>query len=157
MNMKLISTGKTFLLKDLTCWLKMSPKLNQQFSRFFVGGLVAVFIDWSTYFLLARFGGIEPTVSKVISFIVGSIFAFYYNGMISFQSNLGKTQFIRHISLYTFSMFLNVATFNSAMKIAPDFLGSTSIISLFLATSVSMFLNSFGMRNWVFRDKEISK
>ncbi len=135
----------------------MSSKLSHQFSRFFVGGLVAVSLDWGTYLLLVQFGGIEPNVSKVVSFIVGTVFAFYYNGMISFQSNLGKTQFIRHISLYTFSMFLNVATFNSAMKTAPVFLGSTSFISLTLATSVSMFLNFFGMRSWVFRDKEISK
>lgn len=135
----------------------MSSKLSLQFSRFFVGGLVAVSLDWGTYLLLAQLGGLEPNVSKVISFIVGTIFAFYYNGVISFQSNLGKTQFIRHISLYTFSMILNVATFNSVMKTAPVFFGSTSIISLTLATSVSMFLNFFGMRSWVFRDKEFSK
>ena len=135
----------------------MSTKLSRQFSFFFVGGLVAVFLDWGGYYLLTQLCGLESNVSKVTSFIVGTIFAFYYNGMISFQSNLGKTQFIRHISLYTFSMFINVATFNSAMKIAPVFLGSTSVISLTLATSVSMFLNFFGMRSWVFRDKEFSQ
>ncbi len=156
MNMKPTSTGKTFLLKDLTCWLKMSPKLSQQFSRFFVGGLAAVSIDWSTYLLLARFGGIEPTVSKVISFIVGSIFAFYYNGVISFQSNLGKARFIRHVSLYTCSMFINMAVFNSAMKANPVFLDSPSFLSLVLATSISMLVNFYGMRNWVFRVKDYS-
>jgi putative flippase GtrA len=135
----------------------MSPKLNHQFSRFFVGGLIAVSLDWGAYLFLTQLSGIQPNVSKVIGFIVGTIFAFYYNGMISFQSNLGKTRFIRHISLYTFSMLINVATFNSAMKIAPLFLGSTSIISLTLATSVSMFLNFFGMRSWVFRDEEFSQ
>jgi len=134
----------------------MSPKLNQQFSRFFVGGLVAVFIDWSTYFLLARFGGIEPTVSKVISFIVGSIFAFYYNGMISFQSNLRKSRFIRHMSLYTCSMLINLAVFHSTIKATPVFLNSFSFLSLALATSISMLVNFYGMRNWVFRVKDFS-
>jgi putative flippase GtrA len=135
----------------------MPPKLSNQFSRFFVGGLVSVSIDWSTYFLLTRFGEIELTVSKVISFIVGTIFAFYYNGVVSFQSNLGKARFMRHLSLYTFSMFINMAVFNSAMKATPVFLGSSSFVSLALATSVSMLINFFGMRSWVFRDKEISK
>ena len=134
----------------------MSPKLRQQFTRFFVGGLVAVSIDWSTYFLLTRFGGIEPTFSKVISFIVGTMFAFYYNGVISFQSNLGKARFRRHMSLYTCSMFINMAVFNSAMKVAPVFLDSSSFLSLILATSISMLLNFYGMRNWVFRVKEYS-
>jgi len=135
----------------------MSPKLSHQFSRFFVGGLVAVSIDWSTYFLLTRFGGVEPTVSKVISFIVGTIFAFYYNGVISFQSNLSKARFIRHISLYTLSMLINMAVFNSAMKAAPAFLVSTSFVSLALATSISMLTNFFGMRSWVFHVQEYSK
>jgi putative flippase GtrA len=66
----------------------MSSKFVQQFSRSFVGGLVAVALDGGTYFLLAQFVGINPNVSKVFSFIVGTIFAFYYNGMVSFQSNL---------------------------------------------------------------------
>lgn len=157
MNMKLISTGKTFLFKDPTYWLKMTSRLSYQFSRFFIGGLVAVTIDWGTYFLLICFGGIGPTVSKLISFILGTIFAFYYNGLVSFQSNLGKNRFIRHVSLYTFSMFINMAVFNSAMKAAPVFLGSTSFVSLALATSTSMLINFFGMRCWVFRVKKDSK
>jgi putative flippase GtrA len=135
----------------------MSPKLSHQFSRFFVGGLVAVSIDWSTYFLLTRFGGVEPTVSKVISFIVGTIFAFYYNGVISFQSNLSKARFIRHISLYTLSMLINMAVFKPAMKADPAFLVSTSFVSLALATSISMLTNFFGMRSWVFHVQEYSK
>ena len=118
---------------------------------------MSVSIDWSTYFLLTRFGGIEPTVSKVISFTVGTIFAFYYNGIVSFQSNLGKARFMRHVSLYTFSMFINMAVFNFAMKDTPVFLGSSSFVSLALATSISMLMNFFGMRSWVFRVKEYSK
>jgi len=157
MNMKLTDTGKTYLSKDLTCWLKMSSKLSYQFSRFFVGGLVAVSLDWGTYFLLTRFGDVEPIVSKITSFIVGTIFSFYYNGVISFQSNLSRTQFIRHVILYTCTMFVHVVVFNWSIKEAPALVGSTSFISLALATSVSMFLNFFGMRSWVFRVKGFSK
>jgi putative flippase GtrA len=64
---------------------------------------------------------------------------------------------MRHIDLYTFSMLINVAIFNHAIKSVAVFLGSTSIIRLTLATSVSMFMNFFGMHSWVFRDKESSK
>jgi putative flippase GtrA len=134
----------------------MSSKLSFQFSRFFVGGGVAVSLDLGIYFLLTRFGEIEPIVSKIISFIVGTIFAFYYNGLISFQANLGKSQFIRHIILYTCSMFVNVVVFNWSMKGGPAMAESTSYISLALATFISMFLNFFGMRSWVFRVKEFS-
>jgi putative flippase GtrA len=132
----------------------MSSKLRHQFSRFFLGGLVAVSLDWGAFFLLTRFGEIESIPSKFISFIIGTIFAFCYNGAISFQSNLGVKQFIRHIILYTSSMFVNVVVFDLSMKEAPEFLGSATFISLALATSISMFLNFFGMRSWVFRVKE---
>jgi putative flippase GtrA len=36
-------------------------------------------------------------------------------------------------------------------------LGSPSLVSLTLATSISMLMNFFGMRSWVFRVKEYSK
>ncbi len=135
----------------------MSPKLSNQFSRFFFGGLESVSIDWNTYFFLTRFGGIEPTISKVISFIVGTISTFYLNGVVSFLSDLDKVRFMRHMSLYTFSVFINMAVLNSAMKAAPVFFSSPSFVSLSLATSISMSMNFFGMRSWVFRVKEYSK
>lgn len=130
-------------------------KLGYQFSRFLIGGVIAVALDWGTYFLITQFGDLKPSISKFISFMVGTIFAFFYNGVICFQSNLGKTQFFRHLSLYTYSMIINVAVFNFTMETSPTFLGSTSIISLSLATCISMFLNFFGMRKWVFRENEI--
>ena len=126
MNMRLTSTGKTFLFKDLTCWLKMSPKLSNQFSRFFLGGLE-------------------------------SVSTLYLNGVVSLQSDLDKVRFMRHMSLYAFSVFINMAVLNSAMKAAPVFFGSPSFVSLALATSISISINFFGMRSWVSRAKEYSK
>ena len=130
--------------------------MRRQFSSFLIGGTIAVSIDWGAFFLLIQLGETSQTFSKVISFLMGTIFAFYYNGRFSFQSILGKNQFIRHLSLYTFSMTMNVMVFNFTTKIVPVFLGSTSLISLALATSVSMLLNFFGMRKWVFQGNEFA-
>lgn len=135
----------------------MTHKLSYQFSRFLIGGIVAVTLDWSTYLLLVGWWHLEPSISKAFGFIVGTIFAFFYNGIISFSSSLSKTKFLRHISLYIFSMVVNITVFNFAMKTTPSFLGSNSLVSLSLATSISMILNFLGMRNWVFDKNKVAK
>jgi putative flippase GtrA len=135
----------------------MTTKVRHQFSSFILGGLVAVIIDWGAYFVLAHFYGISPSISKPISFLIGTVFAFYYNGIFSFQSNLGKGQFIRHLILYAFSMSLNLIVFTLSMKFGPTYLVPKSLLGLGLATSISMTINFVGMRNWVFRSKEFSK
>ena len=135
----------------------MTNNLSYQFSRFLIGGIFAVTLDWTTFFLLFTFGHFEPSISKAFGFIVGTIFAFFYNGRISFGSNLSKTKFLRHISLYMFSMIVNIAVFDFAFKTTPSFLGSNSLVSLSLATLISMILNFLGMRNWVFDESKVAK
>jgi len=135
----------------------MRHKFDYQFSRFLIGGIVAVTLDWTTYFLLVSWGHFELSISKAFGFFVGTIFAFFYNGIISFSSSLSKTKFLRHISLYMFSMFVNITVFNFAMKTTPTFLGSNSLVSLSLATSISMILNFLGMRKWVFDQSEVNE
>ena len=118
-----------------------------------LGGLIAVALDWGAFFVLIHFCGISPSISKPISFLVGTIFAFYYNGLFSFQSNLGKSQFIRHLILYTFSMSINFIIFTLSMRFSPTFLVPKSLLGLGLATSISTTINFVGMRNWVFKVK----
>ena len=144
-------------MKDPIYWLKMTTKVRHQLSSFILGGLIAVSLDWGAFFVLIYFCGISPSISKPISFLVGTIFAFYYNGVFSFQSNLGKIEFFRHLILYTFSMTINFFVFTLSMKFSPIFLVPKSFLSLGFATSISMTINFIGMRNWVFRSSEFSK
>ncbi len=129
----------------------MTTKASHQLLSFLIGGLIAVSLDWGSFFLLNQYSAIYPSFAKAISFLVGTIFAFYFNGVFSFQSSLGKTQFLRHLILYAFSMTINLIVFTFSMGITPTFLGSTSFLSLGFATFVSMTINFVGMRNWVFR------
>jgi putative flippase GtrA len=131
----------------------MTTKVRHQLSSFILGGLIAVTLDWCTFFVLIHFCGISPNISKPISFLVGAVFAFYYNGIFSFQSNLGKSQFVRHLILYTFSMTMNLTVFTLSMRFSPTFLVPKSLLGLGLATSISTTINFVGMRNWVFNVK----
>jgi putative flippase GtrA len=140
-------------VKDPIYWLKMTTKVRHQLSSFILGGLIAVTLDWCTFFVLIHFCGISPNISKLISFLVVTVFAFYYNGIFSFQSNLGKSQFVRHLILYTFSMTMNLTVFTLSMRFSPTFLVPKSLLGLGLATSISTTINFVGMRNWVFKVK----
>lgn len=151
--MKPTCTGITSSVKDPIYWLKMTTKVRHQLSSFILGGLIAVTLDWCTFFVLIHFCGISPNISKPISFLVGTVFAFYYNGIFSFQSNLGKSQFVRHLILYAFSMTINLTVFTLSMRFSPTFLVPKSLLSLGLATSISTTINFVGMRNWVFKVK----
>ncbi len=151
--MKPTCTGITSSVKDPIYWLKMTTKVRHQLSSFILGGLIAVTLDWCTFFVLIHFCGISPNISKPISFLVGAVFAFYYNGIFSFQSNLGKSQFVRHLILYTFSMTMNLTVFTLSMRFSPTFLVPKSLLGLGLATSISTTINFVGMRNWVFNVK----
>ena len=155
--MKPISTGKMFSNKDPTFWLKMTTEFRHQVSSFLVGGLIAVSLDLGNYYLLNTFFIINPSLSKTIGFLVGTIFAFYYNGVFSFRSAVGKDRLIRHLILYFFSMNINLIVFTLSMRFIPSFLGSDSLLSLGIATSFSMSINFIGMRNWVFRRIDLSK
>jgi putative flippase GtrA len=135
----------------------MTNNFRYQFSRFLIGGVVAVTLDWITYFLFIRLENFDPSISKAFGFIVGTIFAFFYNGIISFGSNLSKIKFLRHITLYMFSMIINIGIFHIAMKTTPRFLGLKPLLSLSLATTISMMINFLGMRSWVFDKNKVAK
>lgn len=129
----------------------MNPKLGHQFTRFFLGGLATVGLDWSTYFFLNNFLKFDSLISKGLSFLTGAIFAFFFNGIVSFNSKPSTPRFIRHILLYIFSLTVNITVFRFGMSLTSTYFFFTTFLCLIFATSISMLLNFTGMRYWVFR------
>ena len=121
-----------------------------QFKRFLLGGALAVGLDWGTYLILAELSGLNALTSKVSSFLLGTIFAFFFNGKIAFQAKLSASHFVRHIALYTFSLIANATAFGLIKNLFLTSNFSGTLISLIVATSISMSLNFLGMRYWVF-------
>jgi len=132
----------------------MNRNFGFQFNRFLLGGAVAVGLDWSTYFILAELAGINTMISKICSFLLGSIFSFFFNGRITFQAPLSTPGFIRHVALYSLSLIVNVITFRLIISAILTSTFSKTFIGMIVATSISMVLNFLGMKYYVFSNVE---
>lgn len=134
----------------------MKTSVLLELKKFFAVGTIAVFLDWGTYLTLTKLIGVGAVSSKVLSYVVGSIFAFIVNGKLVFQSDLVPANFLKHLLLYAFSLLANTLffafwelnfPFDSAI-----ILGS----ALLTATFISTVINFVGMRFWVFKNKRSS-
>jgi len=134
----------------------MKTSVLSELKKFLTVGMIAVFLDWGIYLALTIFFGIGAVISKSLSYLIGTLFAFVANGRLVFQSHLRPVNFLKHLLLYTFSLLANTLffafwesnfSFDSAMVLGE---------ALLTATLVSTVINFVGMRVWVFKNKRSS-
>lgn len=116
--------------------------------RFLVGGGSAVITDYVVYRILLQLE-VEISISKAVSFIIGSIVGFIINKLWTFESKLfSKMEIVRYISLYSITAFINAAV-NSIVLYLVDI----QLIGFLCATGVSTILNFLGQKYFVFTMK----
>jgi len=130
----------------------MKTNVLSELKKFLAVGVIAVFLDWGIYLALAIFFGVGAVISKSLSYLIGTLFAFVANGRLVFQSHLTPVNFFKHLLLYTFSLLANTLffafwesnfSFDSAMILG---------VALLTATLVSTVINFAGMCFWVFKN-----
>ena len=128
----------------------MSTQAKQELLRFLLTGMTAVATDLCSYYLLMS--TIDIDAAKAISFILGSVIAFFMNKMWTFESNskIGSTV-IQFSLLYSATFLANVAVNHLLMK-----WNTEMMIAFLFATATSTVLNFIGMKFWVFRSREIA-
>ena len=117
--------------------------------------MIAVSLDWGIYLALVNFLGLGAVLSKSLSYIIGTMFAFVANGRMVFQSDLAPVNFLKYLLLYTFSLLANTLLFACW---ASNFSFESTIIlgaALLTSTFVSTVINFLGMRFWVFKKRSI--
>jgi putative flippase GtrA len=134
----------------------MKNSLLLELKKFLAVGMIAVSLDWGIYLALVNFLGLGAVLSKCLSYILGTMFAFVANGRLVFQSDLVPVNFLKHLLLYTFSLLANTLVFaflkSNFSFDSPMILGA----ALLAATFVSTLINFMGMRFWVFNNKRSS-
>jgi len=134
----------------------MKTNFLWELKNFLAVGMIAVFLDWGIYLALTTFFGVGAVISKGLSYIIGTIFAFVANGRLVFQSHLLPVNFLKHLFLYTFSLLVNTIifvfwesnfSFDSVMILG---------VALLTATFASTVINFVGMRFWVFKKRRSS-
>jgi putative flippase GtrA len=128
-------------------------KLEAHLIKFMVGGLIAVSIDWGVFWLLTHILDFTNTLSKTLSFMSGMLFAFVFNGLITFTSYLSFQKLGRHLVVYVSSLILNIWIFDTIIRTQSSSKNLNTLLALLSATAVSAASNFFGMRYWVFYRK----
>lgn len=128
-----------------------NTKINiRELLRFLVGGGSAVAVDFLSYHLLMRCG-LDVSISKAISYVLGAAVGFVINKFWTFGSrSFQPLEIVKYIILYAFSALAN--TLVNALVLR--WLGS-KLIAFLAATGTSTILNFLGQKFFVFRKKEV--
>ena len=135
----------------------MSRPFKSEFSIFLVVGLLTVGIDFAIYWgliYLRPFLLEDINVAKGISFIGGTIFAYFANRYWTFKQQKTSSGSIPRFALvYVLGLIANIVINYLSLfwfggpLIVLDF---TLLIAFILATGVSATINFFGMKFFVF-------
>ena len=119
---------------------------NREIIKFIVVGVLAVLIDGTTYAVMVRAMGFEHGLSKRVSFILGSIWAFFAQKHYTFNSPAPARKEIVLLSiLYITTYFVNGWIHDITWKkIDLDWL------SFLTATTTSTVINYLGQKFVVF-------
>lgn len=126
-------------------------KIEAQYLKFLFGGGISVSLDWSLFIFLSTQLNFNLILSKALGFVAGTLFAFIFNSLITFRTQLSGFRFQRHLFIYFISLLLNITVFNLAMILLPSSFGLNKPTALLAATGISISTNFVGMRFWVFQ------
>jgi len=122
--------------------------------RFLIVGLTIVFVDLIFYSLLI-FYDFDTFLAKGLSFLVGTIFAYFANQKITFKATLNSnsSRYLFFSILYLSTLFINVSINESVLDITDRQIYSYAL-AFICATFVSSSINFVGMKFFVFNKKK---
>lgn len=82
--------------------------LTTQVRRFVITGGLSATVDWGLYLVLARVVGMQVDLSKVSSFIAGTITAYLINRRWTFEAPGSTTRFVAVMGLYAVTFTVQV-------------------------------------------------
>ena len=127
----------------------LAKLLEYEIARFLVVGGTTVLIDLICYFILI-YMGFDTSLSKGISFSIGTVFAYFANRNYTFKSSTaGFFKFAVFTLLYLSTLVVNVVSNEIVLKLTSQ-INSSLIIAFLIATSLSATLNFIGMKYIVF-------
>lgn len=114
--------------------------------RFLVGGGSAVVVDYVAYKLLLHYG-VDRSVSKAFSYVLGAAVGFIINKFWTFESSKFSVGEIgRYVVLYICSAIANTLVNKFVL-----FILSLEFFAFLCATGVSTIMNFFGQKFFVFK------
>lgn len=138
----------------------MTKPIKRELVIFLVVGLLTVVIDFLLYrglIYLNMFGLDSVNLAKGLSFIGGTVFAYFANRFWTFnQQTTSSGSIVRFSLVYLIGLLANIAlnhlsiAWLSNIIVTPEY---TLLLAFLLATGVSATLNFIGMKFFVFTER----
>lgn len=125
-----------------------------RFLKFNAVGLLNTLIDFAVFTLLHSLG-LANTPAQVISYSAGTANSFFWNKKVTFrdQGQGDRMQLVRFIVLNLLVLGLSVLL----IHLLTETFGMNVLVSKVLVTFVTVIVNFFGSRLWVFRSVSLAK
>lgn len=128
----------------------MKKDLNEfiSFIKFSMVGVVNTLVNWITFFILSNIG-IYYIAANIIAYSIATTNSYFWNSKWVFKYEKGSTikSSFKFILLNLFGLALNT----SILYLLVDFLNLKKILALIIATGVTMIINYFINKLWVFK------
>lgn len=120
-------------------------QLKREMSRFLVAGFFAVGTDMGSYYLLLEV--LLHDYSKGVSFLLGTIVAYYINKYWTFEKKTKSYYEIgKFATLYLSTLGVNVLVNKIVLNLCQG-----TLLAFLMATTLSTGLNFIGQKCWVFK------
>lgn len=122
---------------------------TRQFVKFAIVGVISTLIDWGAFYLFNHFLGVFYLIAKILSFILAVINSYLWNRSWTFRSqNKDKIEeFGKFIVVSLVGLGINTLIF----YLAAGRLHLTYILSLIIATAITLVWNFLANKSWVFK------
>ncbi len=127
-------------------------KSKKELKRFIISGLTTVIIDFFAYVIFINLG-INLTLSKAISFLIGTLYSYFINKNWTFKAIGGLKIFMKFLFIYFFSLNIN---FSVNRLIVNNFDNKNLFIlifAFFVSTMMSAIFNFLCLKNYVFQKR----
>jgi putative flippase GtrA len=125
-------------------------KINTQFVIFLFGGILSLTVDWASFILLVILLSLDYDKAKIVSFFLGTFFAFCFNSRLTFRKKLYLSNFYKFLALYSLSLIVNFMVFSKINSSSLWDLELRIFIGLIGSTLASATINYLGMKYLIF-------
>ena len=126
-------------------------KISKQFIKFCLIGAENTTITYLSFLILFYYIEINYLLASGIAFILGTSFGFFFNKIYTFNSKRNFAITLpKYFLVYLTSLFFSLFS----IKVLVDFVGLAPLLSLLLVNPLIVFMNFFGIKILVFKNKE---
>ncbi len=129
----------------------LNKKINKQFIMFCFVGATSVTLVYLVFLISLYFIKLQYLLSYALSFSIGTIFSFYFNKYLSFES---KKNFLGEICIYFMVYLISLLLGGFLLKYLTEEMYFEPLFATIPVFAVTITINFFGAKFLAFKNKK---